>query len=126
VLSGRRILLVEDEMLVMFNIRDMLADLGCESVIAASTVDQAFALLDTQVFDAAMLDVNLGGDRSYRVADALAKRGVPFTFSTGYGIMSLPKAYRDRPVLAKPFGEVELAEMFARILPDGPALKNTS
>jgi len=106
-------------MLVMLNIQGMLADLGCESVISASTVGQALLLLDTAVVDAAMLDVNLNGERSFPVADALRRRGVPFMFSSGYGIASLPAAYRDRPLLAKPYGDDELAEMFARILDDG-------
>jgi CheY-like chemotaxis protein len=118
-LSGRSILVVEDEMLVMLNIQGMLADLGCESVILAATVDEALLLLDTAVVDAAMLDVNLNGERSFPVADALVRRGVPFMFSSGYGIMSLPAAYRDRPLLAKPYGDDELAEMFARLLDDG-------
>jgi CheY-like chemotaxis protein len=48
-LSGRRILVVEDEMLVLMSIEDMLADLGCESVTAAATVDQAVAVIDAQV-----------------------------------------------------------------------------
>src|ERR1700736_1248780 len=79
-LSGRRVLVVEDEMLILMIIEDMLADLGCESVTAAATVDQALALMDARVFDAAMLDVNLNGRKSYPVADALAE----FFFSTGY------------------------------------------
>ena len=63
-LSGRRVLVVEDEMLILMMIEDMLADLGCESVTAAATVDQALALIDAQVFDAAMLDMNLNGNKA--------------------------------------------------------------
>ena len=85
-LSGRRVLVVEDEMMILMMIEDMLADLGCESVTAAATVDQALALIDAQTFDAAMLDMNLNGNKSYAVADALAARGVPFVFSTGYSV----------------------------------------
>src|SRR5580658_4547678 len=83
-LSGRRVLVVEDEMMILMTIEDMLADLGCESVTAAATIQQALALIDTQVFDAAMLDVSLNGYKSHDVAEALAARGVPFVFSTGY------------------------------------------
>jgi len=79
-LSGRRILVVEDEMLIVMMIESMLSDLGCESVAAAATVTQAIALIDGQTFDAAMLDVNLNGTNSRPVADALAARGVPFFF----------------------------------------------
>jgi CheY-like chemotaxis protein len=84
-LSGRRILAVEDDMLIRLTLEDMLADLGCEAVSTAGTIDQAVGLIDLHRFDAATLDVNLGGTSSYPVADALAARGVPFVFSTGYG-----------------------------------------
>ncbi|WP_245318943.1 response regulator [Mesorhizobium temperatum] len=76
-LSGRRVLVVEDEMLVLIMIEDMLADLGCESVTAAATVNQALAVIDAQIFDVAMLDMNLNGCNSYAVAEALGTRGVP-------------------------------------------------
>ena len=56
-LSGRRVLVVEDEMLVLIMIEDMLADFGCEFVRAAATVNQALALIDAQIFDVAMLDM---------------------------------------------------------------------
>lgn len=115
-LSGRRILVVEDEMLVLLNVEDLLADLGCESVSAAATVDQALALIDAQAFDAAMVDVNLDGRKSYAVADALAACGVPFVFSTGYSGPSLNDGYRDRPVLGKPYRPAELAEILTQLL----------
>jgi CheY-like chemotaxis protein len=57
-LTGRRILVVEDEMIVLMLIEDVLTACGCESVTAAATVDQALALIDAQSFDVAMLDVN--------------------------------------------------------------------
>lgn len=115
-LSGRCVLVVEDEMLVLMNIEFMLADLGCESVAAAATVAQALALIETQAFDAAMLDVNLDGYQSYPIADALAARGVPFAFSTGYSNEGVIDEYRERPVLRKPYQEQELLEIFTRLL----------
>jgi CheY-like chemotaxis protein len=115
-LSGRRLLVVEDEMLVLLNVEDILADLGCTSVSAAATVNQALGLIATQSFDAAMVDVNLDGRTSYPVADALAARGVPFVFSTGYSGQSLNDGYRDRPVLGKPYREADLVEVLARLL----------
>jgi len=121
-LSGRRVLVVEDEMLILMLIEDMLADLGCESISAAATVKQALALIDAQAFDAAMLDVNLNGDRSFVVADALAKRGVPFVFSTGYGIEGLTDSYRDRPLLRKPYRYEELAKIFESLIPADPMI----
>jgi CheY-like chemotaxis protein len=115
-LSGRRILVVEDEMMILITVEDMLADLGCESVTAAATVEQALALIDAQVFDAAMLDLNLNGIKSHPVAAALAARGVPFFFSTGYTGHDMREGYRDRPLLKKPFRYDELVDILARLL----------
>ena len=114
-LSGRRILVVEDEMLIAMMIEGMLDDLGCESVATAATVNQAVALIEGQVFDAAMLDVNLKGTNSYPVADVLAARGVPFFFSTGNG-GHMAEGYGDRAVLRKPFQCGDLATMFTGVL----------
>jgi CheY-like chemotaxis protein len=115
-LSGQRVLVVEDEMLILIMIEDMLADLGCESVAAAATADQALALIDAQIFDVAMLDMNLNGSNSYAVAEALGARSVPFVFSTGYSGHDVRDGYRDRPVLKKPFRDEELVEILTRLL----------
>jgi len=103
-------------MMILMIIEDMLAELGCESVTAAATVGQALALIDTQVFDAAMVDINLNGNKSHDVADALAARDVPFVFSTGYSALDMSEGYRDRPVLKKPFMYKDLDKMLARLL----------
>ena len=115
-LSGRRILVVEDEMLILMMIETMLADLGCESVIAAATVDQAIALIERETFDAAMLDVNLKGNSSRPVADALVARNVPFFFATGNGDHHTMEGHRDRAVLRKPFKYDDLAKIISGIL----------
>lgn len=115
-LSGRRVLVVEDEMLILMHTEDMLADLGCEAVTDAATIDQALARIEAETFDVAMLDMNLDGDRTHGVADALAARGIPFVFATGYGAGDMANGYRDRPVLNKPFTPGELAEVLARLI----------
>lgn len=115
-LAGRRILVVEDEMLILLKIEDMLADLGCQSVSAAANVDEALALIEAQIFDVALVDVNLDGSKSYPVADALAARGVPFLLSTGYSGESLDEGYRGLPVLGKPYRDVDLAERLSQLL----------
>jgi CheY-like chemotaxis protein len=115
-LSGRRVLVVEDEILILMMIEDMLADLGCESVTSAGTINRAVALIDGQVFDAAILDINLNGHDSHPVADALAARGVLFVFCTGNGRYYRPDGYFDRAVLRKPFRYDELVETLTRLL----------
>jgi CheY-like chemotaxis protein len=114
-LSGRRVLVVEDEMLVLIMIEDMLADLGCQSVTSAATVEKALALIDAQAFDVAMLDMNLNGNDSHLVAEALSARGVPFVYSTGDTGQSSRDGYSDRPVLKKPFKYEELGAILTRV-----------
>ncbi len=116
-LSGRRVLVVEDEFLILRMIEVVLADLGCESVSTAPTVSRAIASLDAQPFDLAMLDLKLRGEMSFPVADALAARGVPFAFSTGYNDHELEDRYLGRPVLKKPFQASKLQEVLAMLLP---------
>jgi len=109
-LSGRKVLVVEDEMIVVWLLEDMLVDLGCAIVGPANSVNQALAMIDAEAFDAAVLDVNLDGQMSYPVADALTARGMPFVFSTGYDKDTLRDGYRTFPVLQKPFHRSELGE----------------
>jgi len=115
-LSGRRVLVVEDELLVLMMIEDMLADLGCESVTVAATIEQALALICAQVFDAAILDMNLNGSSSHPVAEALVARGVPFVYATGNIGGAIRDGYRDRPVLKKPFEFEELVRSLRPLL----------
>ena len=117
-LSGRRILVVEDEVLILLMIEDSLADLGCESVTSAATIDQAVTLIDGQYFDAAMLDMNLDGSSSYAVADALNARKVPFVFATGNCADVIREGYRDQSVLRKPFSNEDLAGAINHLLAD--------
>lgn len=112
-----RILIVEDEMLVAMNIEDMLTELGHEVVGIASRIEPALALAREGGFDAAMLDVNLAGDRSFPVADLLVERNIPFLFATGYGRAGIEPAYRDRPVLQKPFRAAELLAAVEALAP---------
>jgi CheY-like chemotaxis protein len=116
-LGGRCVLVVEDEMLILMMIEDMLADLGCESVVAAASVEQAMAKMETHAFDVAMLDSNLAGNSSDPIADALAARNVPFFFATGQRNGKGERdRYPDRPVLKKPFGFEDLQESLRQVL----------
>jgi CheY-like chemotaxis protein len=110
-----RVLVVEDEMLVAMNIEDMLLDLGHEVAGLASRLEPALSLARDGAFDLAMLDVNLAGQQSFPVADVLIARGIPFLFATGYGSKGIAEAYRDRPVLQKPFRTRDLGEALERI-----------
>lgn len=117
-LGGRRIFLVEDEALVLMLLEDILTDLGCTIVGPAERLADALAIAtDPAVtIDAAVLDVNIRGEAVFPLAEALAARGVPFAFATGYGAAGLPDHWRDRPVLPKPFDQVDVARVIARAL----------
>jgi CheY-like chemotaxis protein len=121
-LSGRSILVVEDEMLVVMMIEDMLTDLGCEVITTAATVDQALHHIEEGTFDVAMLDMNLGGTGSEVVADALVAHQIPFIYSTGNTGNTTRPNYSDRPVLRKPFKAEALEELLtAALLAVSPA-----
>ena len=107
-------------MLVLMLAEDMLADLGCTSVTAAATVEQALKLIEGQTFDVAMLDMNLNGDRTHAVADALAARDVPFVFATGYASRDMRARHEDRPMLTKPYQPHQLAAILTELLAPGP------
>jgi CheY-like chemotaxis protein len=102
-LGGKRILVVEDELMIRMLLEDMLAELGCTIAAQAGHLDEALETARNGEFDIAILDVNLGGQPILPVADALAARGLPFVFATGYGERGLPDSYRERPTLKKPF-----------------------
>jgi CheY-like chemotaxis protein len=104
-LRGRRILVVEDEMMIAMLVEDMLADLGCVVVDVAGTLSRGLALVADPglALDGAILDVNLGGEKVYPVAEALTARGIPFIFATGYGIAGIADGFSHIPALAKPY-----------------------
>ena len=103
-LKGLRVLIVEDERLVALTIEEMLAEIGCVAAgVAASVKEALWAVRSGPAIDAAILDVNLGPEQVFPVADELAARGVPFVFSTGYGPADLSHRYPGRAVLHKPY-----------------------
>ena len=115
-LDGLRILVVEDEFLVATLIEDMLVAAGCVVAGPIPRLSEALAAVDRGTFDAAVLDVNLGGDRVYPVADALSRRNVPFVFITGYGAGVLPHEYVERPRLRKPFKMADLLNQLSSLV----------
>lgn len=110
-LDGLRVLVVEDEMMVSMLIEDMLGDLGCTVVGPVSRLDEAIALAKEGGLDCAVLDVNLGGQPIFPLADLLRAQGAPFAFATGYGDAGLRDVDRGSPVLQKPFREGDLARV---------------
>src|SRR3546814_18125010 len=82
--AGKRILLVEDEILIAMDMRNRMVDWGCTVVGPVSRIDPALDVVETERLDAAVLDINLDGERIYSVAARLLVRALPFVFTTGY------------------------------------------
>ena len=101
--SAVRVLLVEDEALVGLDLKKTLEKAGYETLGPLATVAAALAVISSTKPDAALLDLDLSGEKSYAVADALAASGIPFVITTGYSIADLPKKYGQHLVLSKPF-----------------------
>ena len=109
VLGGKRILVVEDEPFIALELEEMVVDLGGTLAGSVAQVGEALTLIDAGGVDAAVLDVNLGTQKVDPVADALASRGCPFVFTTGYGRVGVPNAHNNRAVVEKPFTRDDVA-----------------
>lgn len=121
-LKGMRLLLVEDEAMVAMMLEDMLSDFGCEVVGLADNVPEALALAHdaAAALGAAILDVNVGGQSIYPVAEALKEKGVPFVFITGYEAADIDDRFAGAPTVQKPFSPPTLRDTLARIVAPGP------
>lgn len=116
-LTGRNILIVEDESLVAMLLETILEDMGCATVGPISNIDDALKLLADDVpLDGALLDVNVAGREVFPVAAALQARNIPFVFSTGYGEGGLPDEWRGLPVIQKPFTEAAVHDALIKAL----------
>ncbi|QND66650.1 response regulator [Mesorhizobium loti] len=87
-----RVLVVEDEALVAMLIEDMLLELGYEVLGPAMRLGPALEMARDEIFDLAVLDVNLANEQSFPVAQLLQERGIPFVFATGYGLRGAGRA----------------------------------
>jgi CheY-like chemotaxis protein len=115
-LSNRKVLVVEDEMMIAMLIEDMLDEFGCVLVGPATTVPRALELIGKESIDIAILDLNLDGQDTYAIADALQQKKIPFIFATGYGSTVLRKKHGNRPILQKPFQQTDLEMALAEAL----------
>lgn len=103
-LTGRKVLIVEDEYLLASALRHAVEMLGGHVVGPFARVQQAMQSIEAgELPDAGLLDVNLGSEYSYPLADALVERGIPTVLITGYDPDALPEPYRSLCYLRKPF-----------------------
>ena len=102
--TGRRILIVEDEMLIALMLQSMLEALGHHVAGRAKTAAEALSIIEAgaEGIDAATLDINLAGQPSYEVADALKEQELPYIVVSGYDDPKILAAFHGRPVVHKP------------------------
>ena len=122
-LAGLRILVVEDEPIVAWDLAESLETYGCEIVGPAYDLTQAKALSRENSLDGAVLDVNLGGEKVFPLADALAEVPIPFCFVTGYGVAGLRPEDLEHPVLQKPVDTEFLVQVVERWRPAGRGVR---
>jgi CheY-like chemotaxis protein len=118
-LEGLRVLVVEDDSLICLLIEDMLSELGCKVVGTACDFKRAteWARRDESI-DLAILDVNLGGQQVFPVADILCERGIPFLFATGLSADGLPADWQGHCSVQKPMTVATLANALGRAMRD--------
>jgi CheY-like chemotaxis protein len=107
---GRRVLVVDDEVLVAMLITDMLEDLGHQVIGPAHDLDDGLALAKAGGFDCAILDISLNGKSSMPIADTLRQRGLPFMFASGYPPNPDETGFEGVPLLQKPFDMRQVEE----------------
>ncbi|MBY0336667.1 MAG: PAS domain S-box protein [Acetobacteraceae bacterium] len=113
--AALRLLVLEDEPLVAAQMEQVLTAAGHE-VVSAFSLSEALSLVLREPLDAALLDINLGGERSYPLAELLRARRIPFAFCSGYGeTADLPRELEAAAVIAKPFDPSELLAGIARL-----------
>lgn len=120
ILKGHDILLVEDSLIIALDAEDIATRLGAETVTTAATVQGALDSIDAGRPTIAMLDINLGDQNSYPIADRLAELNIPFLFATGYGEQANPPvAHRGRPIVQKPYTLENVARALDTLVGDG-------
>jgi DNA-binding response OmpR family regulator len=113
----RRILVVDDEMLVAMMLEDMLMELGYEVVGPASSLDEGLELAASEPLDCAIIDLNLGrGVLSTPIAEVLNERRVPFLLATGYGASAQTDGLEHSGLLGKPFSTSDVQVALEAVL----------
>ncbi len=116
-LADRPVLLVEDSLIIALDAEDIMGRLGAAHVATASTVEAALDVLETASPALAVLDIHLGDQTSFAIADRLLAMNVPFFFASGYGEQArLPMEHRARQVVQKPYTLENVARAVAELI----------
>lgn len=114
---GPRLLLVEDEFVLAVCLSDWLEDHGAQVIGPVASVTDALCLLEqAPEIDVAILDIDLGAETSFPVADALRRAGIPFLFASGYGRAHLPERFHDAALCTKPIDPETISRALTSVL----------
>lgn len=115
-LTGRRILVLEEHEPIAVVLLAFLQDLGCEIVGPANTIGDAIALAMSEPIDAAILDVAIGGEVSFAVADELTGRGIPYAFVSGNKTPASIKRYAPVSIITKPYSVEHIQQVLSELI----------
>lgn len=101
-LKGVSVLVVEDDYYLADDASAALVRAGAKVMGPCARAAEAMALADRETPDCVLLDVNLGQGPDFAPARALAARGVPIVFVTGYDRVTIPRDLAHALCLQKP------------------------
>jgi DNA-binding NtrC family response regulator len=116
---ARRVLILEDSLIIAMEAEEILHEIGMDTVEIASNLEQAIVAINADSYDFALLDVNLGEGMSFGFARMLMERGIRFGFVTGYSTtQDFPADMQQVPLLVKPFDAVAMQHFVDKLFPD--------
>jgi CheY-like chemotaxis protein len=115
-MTARRVLILEDSLIIAMEAEEILHEMGAETVEIASNLEQAVAAIQVEPCDFALLDVNLGEAMSFGFARLLKERNIPFGFVSGYSdTRDFPVDLQDVALLVKPFDEAAMLKFLRKL-----------
>ena len=114
-----RVFILEDETALAIVLEDMVVDSGCDPALTVGNLRDAERAFDNLNCDCALIDINVGGQKSFGIAREFLARGIPFAFLTGYD-SSMASEFGTVPVLQKPYTQQQVQNVLAGLLKTAP------
>lgn len=116
ILSGKEILVIEDEWLVASDVKATLEAIGSKVIGPVGSIESAEEAISTEIIRVALVDLNLGGVKAFGLAKELLRKGIPVVVATGYDERVLDGELKNVPVLSKPYSEQALISTLEKAL----------
>ena len=117
-IAGRKILVIEDSPVVAEFVVDLLDELGCEVVGPAPNMAAAREMIESETFDAALVDIHIRGERVFPLCEILEAKRAPFILTSGYADWGMPEKWDDRPRLQKPYTLEDVEQALTKLIGD--------